>query len=174
MPWLDPACPHLEDGGVFPVEYLERSPSLRWNDPGPHVKSFAVLLEDLDVEPVRVHWCVFDLPETARALPGGVGRAREVEGGKHATNDLGLLGYSGPVEAPAPGSRFALRVYALTRTLGFPAGVPAEEVVRALSGTVQQLASLVVRFEGGPRQTLPRAELKRRAAYEVARLLRGA
>jgi Raf kinase inhibitor-like YbhB/YbcL family protein len=164
VPWLDPISPHFADGGVFPSESLERSPTLSWSDPGTNVKSFTVLLEDLDAEPPRIHWCVFDLPETARALRGGLGRVLEVDGGKQATNDLGILGYSSPADAPSPGRRFALRVYALTTKLGIPAGAPAAEVVKALSGHVSQLASQVAFFEAPTRHLVSRQEQDRRRA----------
>jgi Raf kinase inhibitor-like YbhB/YbcL family protein len=144
---MDPRAPGLIDEGPFPVEYLDRSPPLAWHDPGAHVVTYVVLLEDLDASPVRVHWCLFDLPEKLRGLPGAIPPVPEVHGGRHAVNDLGHLGYSGPLDAPVTGQRFALRIYALDTKLGLPPGTPARTVIHRMQNHVVQLASRVAFLE---------------------------
>jgi len=148
MPWLSPKIPHFEDGGLLPAEYAARSPPITWSDPGTNVLTYAVFFEDLDAIPPRIHWCVFDLPERLRALPGDVGAAAEVAGGKQAMNDLGQLGYSGPASSPSAGRRFRFLFYAVTTKLGFPAGTSAREVLSAISGKVSQLASRTAVYAG--------------------------
>ncbi len=143
MPWLDPRIPGFEDGGLLEAASFERSPAVAWHDPGPHVASYAIFLEDVDARPRRVHWCVFDLPEKVRSIPADVGPLPEVAGGKQARNDFGRIGYSGPT----PGHRCRFLLYGVEKTLGLPPGVSAREVLAAVSGSVSQFA---IRTAGAP------------------------
>jgi Raf kinase inhibitor-like YbhB/YbcL family protein len=134
VPWLEPRIAHFEDGGLF--EDAERSPAVSWSDPGPHVVSYAIVLEDVDASAPRVHWCLFDLPEKLRSLPADVGSEPEVAGGKQARNDFGRIGYLGPT----PGHRHRFLLYGVTKKLGLAAGVSAREVLAGVVGNVSQVA----------------------------------
>lgn len=144
MPWLDPRIPGFVDGKALPEEYLDRSPPIAWNDPGTNVQSYAIVLEDVGVTPPRIHWCVFDLPEPLRGVPGDLGTALEVAGGKQATNDLGVVGYTSPESSSKATGQFRLRIYALTTKLGFEPGTPARVIAAATSGKVSQVANRIV------------------------------
>src|SRR6202008_732582 len=54
----------------FTCEGADISPALSWNDPPSGTKSFALIVDDPDA-PVGdwVHWVVYNLPVTLRALP---------------------------------------------------------------------------------------------------------
>src|SRR5258705_5170581 len=106
--WLELQCDGWQDAGLYPSRYLFRSPSCRWSEAGARMRSFALVLEDLDARPgePRVHWLVYDLPEDARELPGGLTPGEEPPGGgDQGRNDRGGVGFAPPVRrngSPGP------------------------------------------------------------------------
>lgn len=142
MAWLAPTVPGWIDRGSFPKEYFDRPPPVSWSDPGPHVESFVIALEDLQEVPPRVHWCVFDVPGTARTLEGDPAAA----GAKVARNDFWQVGYAPPSHVKSPGW-FALRLIALSERLDLPASVHARDVLARTEGKVTQLAVISGTYE---------------------------
>ncbi|MBA7619776.1 hypothetical protein ES703_27117 [subsurface metagenome] len=69
----------FENNGVIPKKYTidgdKVSPPLVWSDLTPETKSYALLMEDLDVPEamggVFIHWMVYDIPEGVRAFEEG-------------------------------------------------------------------------------------------------------
>jgi len=89
----------------FTCSGADISPALSWNDPPAATKSFALIADDPDA-PVGtwVHWVLYDLPPTLRALPQNFPKTEQSpDGSRQGRNDFGKIGYSGP--CPPPGSR---------------------------------------------------------------------
>lgn len=145
MAWLELTCPGWKDGGFFPERYVAQSPPCRWNEPGARSRTFALLLEDLDAEPgePRVLWLVYDLDESARSIPSGLGSSPDVAAGGHqGRNDLGTIGWAGLPRADRS-HRLALRLLALDRRSGLPAGAFPIDFYRAALGHVVECSELV-------------------------------
>jgi phosphatidylethanolamine-binding protein (PEBP) family uncharacterized protein len=69
--------PDFPDGAIIPRAFTcegeDRSPALEWRDIPAGTKSFALIADDPDA-PVGtwVHWVIYNIPGSARALPSGV------------------------------------------------------------------------------------------------------
>ena len=83
------------DGQAIPQQYscdgADQSPPLRWGEPPPGTKSFALIVDDPDAPGGTFrHWGAFDIPADARSLSAGQAA------GAQAVNDFGKTGYGGP------------------------------------------------------------------------------
>lgn len=95
------------------------SPALRWENPPPGTKSYAVTLYDPDAPTGSGwwHWVVFNIPGESRELPGGAGEVAAglaPLGSIQSMTDFGKPGYGGP--CPPAGDkphRYRLTVHAL-------------------------------------------------------------
>jgi len=75
----------------FTCDGADRSPTLRWGDPSPPTKSFALVMDDPDAPGGTFrHWGIYDIPASAR----GIGSGERI--GKEVANDFGKPGYGGP------------------------------------------------------------------------------
>ena len=153
------------DGGTIPAKHAqsggEASPPLAWSNVPEGVNSFVLIVHDLDSStttgrggPVTdlLHWMVWNIPGTARALPEGIPHESELTDG---TRQIGATGpgYRGPA-APADGPphHYVFELYALDGPLEVPAvgASPAETrmaVIAAMSGKVRGKASMVGTFK---------------------------
>jgi phosphatidylethanolamine-binding protein (PEBP) family uncharacterized protein len=148
--WLELSCAGWTDGDSFPERFRSASPPCSWSEPGARVKSFAILLEDLDAEPgePRVLWLVYDLDEVSRGVSGALGRAPDVPGGGHqGRNDLGTIGWAGVPHGDRP-HRLALRLLALDRRSGLPGGAFPIDFFRAAVGHVVESSELIAIVAG--------------------------
>jgi phosphatidylethanolamine-binding protein (PEBP) family uncharacterized protein len=140
LAWLNLSCDGWRDGGAFPARYKAESPPCRWNDPPPRTKSFALLLEEVDVQDPRVLWLVYDLGEEAREIVAGLAATADPpSGGRQGRNDLGSVGYAG-VER---NGWIALRLFALDRKLGLPRGAFPIDFRRAAIGHIVETSELL-------------------------------
>jgi Raf kinase inhibitor-like YbhB/YbcL family protein len=156
------------DGGSIPAKHAqsggEVSPALAWsNVPAEGVGSFVLIVHDLDTSatagrggPVTdlLHWMVWNIPATARALAEGIPHESELPDGSRQIGATGP-GYRGPA-APADGPphHYVFELYALDGPLEVPAvgASPAETraaVLAAMSGKVRGKASMVGTFKRG-------------------------
>ena len=92
---LSLASDSFKDGQPIPAQFTcdgeNQTPVLRWSDPPPGTKSFALVVDDPDAPRGTFrHWGVFDIPASARAVGGD----RKV--GTEVGNDFGKAGYGGP------------------------------------------------------------------------------
>lgn len=129
-----------EPGGTIPPRHTcsgaDLSPALSWSAPPEGTASFALIVDDPDA-PGRtwVHWLAWDLPASARSLPEGV--KPEDPGLIQGTTDFGRVGYGGPCPPPGHGThRYFVRLYALDRLLGLPAGSSRVQLDAAMKGHV--------------------------------------
>ena len=103
----------FQDGQTIPQQYscdgANQSPPLRWGEPPPGTKSFALTIDDPDAPGGTFrHWAVFDMPATTRSLAAG----QQI--GTQGTNDKGTPGYSGPCPPRGnPPHHYHLRLFAL-------------------------------------------------------------
>ena len=144
--------PAFPANGDIPRKYtcdgLDVSPALRWNEPPSGAKSFVLIADDPDA-PVGtwVHWVVYDLPATARELPEGVPKQKEVpQGARQGTNDFRRLGYGGPCPPPGKPHRYFFKLYALSAMLDLESGATKADVERAMKGKVLAEAKVMGRY----------------------------
>ena len=109
-PGGDIAVKHTCDGA-------DTSPPLRWSDPPPNTKEFALIVDDPDA-PVGtwVHWVLYRIPFSIRELPEGVAPQDTIPGtGTQGMNDIKTVGYGGPCPPRGPAHRYfffrALRLH---------------------------------------------------------------
>ena len=131
--------PAFAAGGKIPLENSCEgkgvSPPIRWSDVPPETQSLAVIVDDPDApNGPYVHLAVFDLPSSARSLPGDLDGQRALAA-RLATNSKGEPGFS-PVCPPTGKHTYRFRVFALDRVLSLPKGVSANELENAMQGHI--------------------------------------
>ena len=139
-------------GSTIPTQFTcsgaNISPTLSWNNPPPRTQSFVLIVDDPDA-PVRtwVHWVVYNLPASARQLPGNVQRGAAVAGGgEQGLNDFPMRGYGGPCPPPGNPHRYFFRLYALDTILHLRAPARRRDVDAAMQGHVLAQAELMGTF----------------------------
>lgn len=100
------------NGGTIPSEFTcdgkNISPQLFWKNVPAETKSFALIFDDPDAIGGWIHWLVYDIPSTVRAIE----QDRLPTGAKQAENDFGKKPYGGPCP-PSGTHRYFFRLYAL-------------------------------------------------------------
>jgi Raf kinase inhibitor-like YbhB/YbcL family protein len=153
------------DGGVIPAKHAqsggEVSPALAWNNVPEGVGSFVLIVRDLDA-PARsargsatadfLHWLVWNIPGTARALPEGIPHEADLPDGSRQIGATGP-GYRGTgAPASGPPHHYVFELYALDGPINVPAvGASPDEtraaVFAAMAGKVRGKATLVGTFK---------------------------
>jgi len=159
------STPAWPDGGRIPAKHAqgggEVSPSLAWANVPEGVGSFVLIVRDLDalrtqggVTSDLLHWMVWNIPGTARALPEGIPQGSDLPDGSRQISATGPS-YRGPA-APAtgPDHHYTFELYALEGQLDVPAvgASPAETraaVLTAMTGRVRGKATLIGLFKRG-------------------------
>jgi Raf kinase inhibitor-like YbhB/YbcL family protein len=99
----------------FTCDGQDVSPGLSWNQPPKGTQSLALIMDDPDA-PVGtwVHWVLYDLPASARELPEGTPKERDLaSGARQGNNGWNRTGYGGPCPPPGPAHRYFFKLYAL-------------------------------------------------------------
>jgi len=115
----------FKPGGMIPAKYTcdgaDTSPPLTWSDPPAGTKSFALIMDDPDAPVgIWVHWVIWNIPATARALEESVPKTASLpNGARQGTNDFKRIGYGGPCP-PSGTHRYFFKLYALGTTLSLP------------------------------------------------------
>ena len=125
------------------------SPALTWSAPPEGTESFALLMDDPDA-PGRtwVHWVLYDLPASERALQEGVEpKGTLPSGARQGRNDFGRIGYGGPCPPPGPAHRYVLKLFALDAPLKLKAGATREDVDHAMRGHILAQAEFMGRYQ---------------------------
>ena len=142
----------FKPGEAIPKQHTcdgaDTSPPLAWADPPPATKSFALVCDDPDA-PVGtwVHWVLYDLPATVRALPTGVASTPALgDGSRQGTNDFKKTGYGGPCPPRGGPHRYFFKLYALDTALGLAPGATKQALLRAMEGHVLAQAELMGRY----------------------------
>ncbi len=142
----------FEPNGTIPKKYTcdgpDVSPPLAWNDPPAGTQSFALIVDDPDAPAgTWVHWVLFNLPASARALPENVPKVEQIaDGALQGRNDFRRIGYGGPCPPRGPAHRYFFKLYALDTRLGLRAGASKADVERAMAGHILAQGELVGRY----------------------------
>lgn len=152
------------DGGRIPDRYsqagAEVSPPVAWSGVPDSVASFVLLVHDADAAVGNglddvLHWLVWNIPGTARALPEALGQGAQLADG---TRQISVTGprYRGPgAAASGPVHHYLFELYALdavldTPPVGAPPPATRAAVVAAMAGHVRGKAVLVGLFKRPP------------------------
>jgi len=131
-------APAFAEGTTIPARFTcdgaDLSPELIWTDPPEQTKSLCLLMDDPDAPAgIWTHWMLWNLPDSARALPEGVVRALEgPAGSRQGTSDFRRPGYGGPCPPPGPAHRYYFKLFALDGPLVLKAGATRKEFDAAL------------------------------------------
>ena len=155
--------PAFEHGGAIPVKHTqagdEISPPLAWSNAPDSVKSFVLIVHDIEAPTSSgmddvLHWLVWNIPGSATSLAEGVpagtlpDSARQIS----ATGPF----YRGPgAPAAGPAHHYVFELYALDTMLDVPAvgQSPAQTraaVLAAIAGRVRGKGVLVGTFKRSP------------------------
>ncbi len=123
------------------------SPDLTWDKVPESTRSFALICRDPDAPSgTFYHWVVFDIPDSVRSLPEGLGQDASVpSGGTQGTNSFRQVGYDGP-KPPAGTHRYYFDMYALDEVLALDQTATAGLLLKAIKGHVLAQASLMGKY----------------------------
>jgi len=125
------------------------SPQLAWTAPPAGTVSLALIVTDPDA-PGRtfVHWVLYGLPASARALPEALPSQGELpDGSRQGRNDFGVIGYGGPCPPGHMPHHYFFALYALDAKLNLPAGASQKQVVAAMQGHILARGELVALYQ---------------------------
>jgi Raf kinase inhibitor-like YbhB/YbcL family protein len=152
------------DGGAIPAKHAQPgrdvSPPLSWTGGPGAPASYVLIVHDLDA-PVgnglddALHWLVWNIPGTTRALPEGVPQGATLPDGSRQISMTGP-NYRGPgAPASGPPHHYVFEIYALDATIDVPAvgASPAQTraaVTAAMAGRVRGKGVYVGTFKRAP------------------------
>ena len=145
--------PSFAADSAIPAKYTcdgaNVSPALAWTEPPVGTQSFALVVDDPDVpNKTAIHWLIYDLPPTTRALPEGVPtKAKLPDGSRQGKNDPGKVGYGGPCPSPGAAHHYFFKLYALDYQTGLKPKAKGSEVEAAIKGHILAQAELIARFQ---------------------------
>ncbi len=154
---LELTSPAFEDTGFLPRKYAgngeDVSPPLAWRGAPEGAKSFALTCDDPDAGGGRTHWIIFDIPSRLSELPEHVAPQDSlrdwVQDGipaRQGRNDLGKIGYSGPVPTKDQPHHYTFTLYALDCQLRLPPGCRKHDLLNAMQNHILETAQLVGRY----------------------------
>jgi len=144
--------PSFENGGTIPRRFTcdgeDASPPLRWMDPPPGTKSFALICDDPDAPMITwVHWIVYAIPSNVTELREGVPKSELLEGGmKQGRNSWRKTGYGGPCPPGRKPHRYVFRLYALDTELALAPGEAKKDLERAMAGHILAQVEIMGRY----------------------------
>jgi len=117
---------------------------LAWSVPPPGTKSLALINDDPDAPMgTWVHWVVYNMPPSARALQEAFPAALErPDGTRQGMTDFGRIGYGGPCP-PSGTHRYVFKLYALDTVLPLKPGATKAALEEAMHGHILGQAQLV-------------------------------
>jgi len=118
----------------FSCDGDDASPALSWGEPPAGTRSFALAVVDPDASNF-IHWIIYDLPASTRALPEAIAQGADAVGGHQGTNGFGKSGYNGPCPPPGSGHRYLFRLFALDSTLNLEQAT-AQDLQSAIKGHI--------------------------------------
>ena len=150
---LQLASKAFSENGEIPRHYTcdgeDVSPPLEWADPPANTRSFSLICDDPDAPlGTWVHWVLYQLPETARSLPGGVKPDAVLpDGSRQGLNDFRRIGYGGPCPPPGPAHRYFFKLYALDQLPKLKPGATKKDLEAAMKGHILAEAQLMGRYQ---------------------------
>lgn len=140
-------------GGEIPAKHTcdgpDVSPALRWIDPPPRTRGFALIGDDPDAPGgTWVHWVLYGIPPAVRELPEAVPGHDTVAGiGRQGANDFKRIGYGGPCPPRGAAHRYFFRLYALDVETALPPRRVKADLLKAIEGHVLGRAELMGRYQ---------------------------
>ncbi len=116
----------------------DNSPALAWEGVPAGTRSFALVCRDPDAPSgTFIHWVVYNIPDSVRALGSGIGTDRQLPNGAvEGENSNGVTGYMGPMPPPGKPHRYYFTIYALDTMLPVESGVTARRLDQMMQGHV--------------------------------------
>jgi Raf kinase inhibitor-like YbhB/YbcL family protein len=151
------SSPAFSDNSTLPEMFAATgeniSPPLTWEKGPKGTKSYAVIMEDPDVQqdPPFAHWLIYNIPPQTpyleKAIPP-VAQPAKPEGALQGANDRGNIGYFGPKPPPEdPPHHYHFQVFALDKKLDIPFGVTREELLQAMEGHVLASGNITATYD---------------------------
>ena len=141
----------FKEGEPIPPKYSgygkNISPDLSWDSVPAGTVSFALICRDPDAPGgTFYHWVGFNIPDSVKALPEGIGRSATLSsGGIQGRNSFNRVGYDGP-KPPSGTHRYYFDLYALNGRLALDQAATADRLIEAMKGRVLGQASLMGRY----------------------------
>jgi Raf kinase inhibitor-like YbhB/YbcL family protein len=141
--------PKFDDGGPIPRRYTcdgsDVSPPLTIEDVPEATASLVLIVDDPHAHHGSfVHWLVWNIPPSTRAVPASIpGTTEPVElgGATQGMNDFRRVGYNGP--CPPTGTHtYRFLLHALSATIDLPAGSRRADLERAMAPVTAARAEL--------------------------------
>jgi Raf kinase inhibitor-like YbhB/YbcL family protein len=136
--------PAFRDGELIPAIHtghgLNLSPPLRWSGAPNGTASLVLIVEDPDApKGTWVHWVLFNIPPSIKALPAGLERSPELANGARHGSCWGIdrferIGFHGPMPPPGRAHRYRFELIALDRLLPLAPGCTVHQVREAMGG----------------------------------------
>lgn len=144
MKLISPAFSHNES---IPTKYTcdgeNISPALTWSDAPSGTNSFALIVDDPDAPAkVWVHWILFNIPSTVKALVENTDLGPFVQG----TTDFNKQSYGGPCP-PSGTHHYHFTLYALDTLLDIPSGTTKEALLKAMQGHILEKTTLIGTYQ---------------------------
>jgi Raf kinase inhibitor-like YbhB/YbcL family protein len=143
--------PAFDEGGMIPRQFTcdgkDISPPLAWTGVPEGAKTIALISDDPDAPMgTWVHWVLFNLPATEKALSEAVPPDKELKNGaKQGRNDFRRIGYGGPCP-PGGTHRYFFKLYALNAVLNLPAGATKAELLETMEGHILAQGQLMGKY----------------------------
>jgi len=144
--------PGGEIPALFTCEGRDLSPALEWTGAPEAAKSLVLIVDDPDAPDPKapkmtwVHWVLYNLPPTTRALPEAVAPKDLPAGTKEGANDWKRTGYGGPCP-PIGRHRYFHKLYVLDTVLPDLGAATKPQVEAAMKGHVIAHAELMGTYE---------------------------
>jgi Raf kinase inhibitor-like YbhB/YbcL family protein len=142
--------------GTIPRRYTcqgeDVSVPLAWSGAPAATKSFVLIVDDPDAPDPKaprmtwVHWVLYNLPQTATALPEGVRPGELPKGTLEGLNDWKRTGYGGPCP-PIGRHRYFHKLYALDTLLPAMESPTKADLEQAMKGHVLEKAELIGTYQ---------------------------
>jgi Raf kinase inhibitor-like YbhB/YbcL family protein len=137
----------FQNGAEIPKRYTadgaDLSPPLKWKNPPPNTKSFALICDDPDApHGTWVHWVLYNIPKEVSSLPEGVAKKEQLpDNSEQGINDFMRTGYWGPSPPRGAAHRYFFTLFALDCMLTLGPKATKADLEKAIHGHVLEKTS---------------------------------
>jgi Raf kinase inhibitor-like YbhB/YbcL family protein len=138
------------NGDPIPSTYTQLgadiSPELKWYNVPSSTKELAIIMEDLDTNPVFVHWVIYKIPVRVTSLPTAMPLDETLTsplGTLQGLNSGFVLGYLGPLPPTGETHHYQFTLYALSKSLDVSGSLSAAALRTYMQGNIITQAKLV-------------------------------
>jgi Raf kinase inhibitor-like YbhB/YbcL family protein len=154
---LQLSSPAFKDGGSFPDVFVCKDPKnfsrhslpLSWTGAPEGTKSFAVMMQDVDVHVRKsalpaLHWIAWNIPAAAASLTENLPQEGQLaDGTRQGKSVIGQPGYMGPCPPPGKPHHYVIALLALDTVLDVQAEGRRDDVLKAIEGHVLGSSAMV-------------------------------